>query len=263
MTIDARTPQERAYDDLKSGAAYVKPSASDQVWEAIDALIEDEPEIDAYITACLAHERAHPVHVVMSPYEPPFTGAMTFLVQRFGMAGARERIARARATRQEEELDELRAQIDTETDPDMRKRLICRLADWVLGTADEESDPELPPEVASGEMSMLRYLARWIDQHLAVEREAGPPAIRIVQDWEQDGNLNRDGIGNLAFVGYVCGEGDDSAEVVFHPDGKYPPFVYLFGHDDVDLERALRTIANLQTLLSDPRVQALREAQRG
>lgn len=61
----------------------------------------------------------------------------------------------------------LRAQIDAETDPDMRKRLICRMVDQVLGLTDDAPEADgLPAEVASGEMSLLQYAARWIDQHL-------------------------------------------------------------------------------------------------
>lgn len=40
---------------------------------------------------------------------------------------------------------ELRAQIDAETDPDMRKRLICRMADQVLGTSDDEEEDDENP----------------------------------------------------------------------------------------------------------------------
>jgi hypothetical protein len=138
----------------------------------------------------------------------------------------------------------------------------------------EEAKTRMYRARTTGERMSDIFPRKWdLSNATTIERwERTPPpapaaAIRVTYDHtnpNDDGDLNSDGIGDLAYTNFVCGEGDAKAEISFSHlplDDAGRAVVYLFGRDDVDLDQVERTLESLLVLLADPRVQALRSAQ--
>lgn len=68
--------------------------------------------------------------------------------------------------------------------------------------------------------------------------------------------LTEEACGPLAFTTYICGHGREQAGITFQMDGTAGPVSSLFNRDPHPLATVLAAVANLQTLLADPRVHA-------
>lgn len=91
--------------------------------------------------------------------------------------------------------------------------------------------------------------------------EAGQARVEKSGMWYKNGDFNYEGVGELAWTEYGAGTeaNGDTVLVAFPEAAAEPgsvPDVILFQHDAVPLDRALRTIASFQRVLSDPRVLA-------
>jgi hypothetical protein len=85
------------------------------------------------------------------------------------------------------------------------------------------------------------------------------PAVRVEYLWSDPisvDDLNDEGRGTLAYVSYVCGEGDGKVEIAFCVDRVQPPLLSLFGCDAIPLDAVYATMSNLTAVLADPRVRA-------
>ena len=69
-------------------------------------------------------------------------------------------------------------------------------------------------------------------------------------------DLTEEARGPLAYTTYVCGCGDEKADIAFKMDGSAGPEISLFNDDPRPLATVLAAVANLQMLLADPRVHA-------
>lgn len=118
-------------------------------------------------------------------------------------------------------------------DPDFRAT-VARLL------AEEESDAYLEARAA---------VARELDEVLAVRLE---PTYR---DPAND-DYTAEPIGPVAYIDYHYGNGDDEVALCIDIDRQDAPSVLWCGDDAIDLDRALRTAANLFTLLSTDEVRA-------
>lgn len=92
------------------------------------------------------------------------------------------------------------------------------------------------------------------------------PQVRVTHnylDLEQEGDLCDEPRGPLAYANFLAGSKDDGSlcEIAFPASGKDRPVVYMFGRDEIDLDRVERTLNSLLALLADPRVKAAREAR--
>lgn len=98
----------------------------------------------------------------------------------------------------------------------------------------------------------------------AADRLCGGPAagVRVAHLWSdpdyENGDCNDKGIGTLEYTGFLCGTGEAEAEVSFKLDGTWAPEVYMFGREGIPLDQVERTLANLVTVLNDPRVRDAR-----
>ncbi len=279
MTTDTRTAQEIAYDDLKSGAAYVKPDpelppevASGEMsmlrylarWidqHASEHLVADDaPDVRPYgCPACDTPVRLSDgcfVCVSCGEAVTPDAAVADWAFHAGERYGAHEgiRIYREghkwdppRRPALPSHLLALRAQIDAETDPTMRRRLICRMADQVLGLSDDEPADALTPILED------------IERHFAPREAEGVITIsHLYYDPRNHNDITDKPVGPLAYTDYALGADDTHVFISFDASGVLQ-LVSMFGHDPVDINDALGALANLQALLNDPRVQALRQ----
>jgi hypothetical protein len=113
--------------------------------------------------------------------------------------------------------------------------------------------PELPAEVASGEISALQCAARWLDQQRVVNAQPAIPPVTVGRI-EPDPVAYPNEVYPLPGTEYTCG----SVLIEFLDDGSAPT-VYSFGRDCMSLVEAEQAMRQLQALLADPRVQAAQQ----
>ncbi len=183
----------------------------------------------------------------------------------------------------------LRAQIDAETDPDVRKRLICRMADQVLGLSDDAPAPPYDAGHAAGVVAaaaidplfhragfVLGQLSYMLTNELErahaerlltlLEAMVNPAPVRVSYDWiDEDEELNTDGRGEIAYTNYLAGQPkQDIVEICFShrpievTAGTNTPIVYMFGRDELHLSEVERTLPILLALLASPELNAMR-----
>ncbi len=129
--------------------------------------------------------------------------------------------------------------------------------------AERNGTAYLPhPTAPTDPSDALTSILEWIEEHFALDTAAeGTIEVSYLYHDPAHGNdITDKPIGPVAYTDYACGEDDAQTFISFDAEGGGAQ-VSLFGHDPVDLDRLERTLANLQALLSDPRVKALREAQ--
>lgn len=102
-----------------------------------------------------------------------------------------------------------------------------------------------------------------------LEAIANPAPMRTDYDWiDEDEELNKDGVGDVAYTNYLAGAEDQGiAEISFShrpievTAGSSEPCVYMFHRDELALSIVEKTLPNLLALLASPAVHAMR-AQR-
>ena len=120
------------------------------------------------------------------------------------------------------------------------------------------------------ERSGMMYTATQLDagssvEEIAADVESAPippsaPAVAVEYLYYDATHplrdLTEEARGPLAYTTYVCGCGDEQADIAFKMDGSAGPEISLFNDDPRPLATVLAAVANLQMLLADPRVHA-------
>ncbi len=293
MTLDTRTPQERAYDLQKSGEMYVKP------------------EQTARLADYAASPESRALYATMSPEARHLADRLIAIIDRMPDDEADRAIDQVCLTLDTlaeppaPAADPLTAifeaiEADEEpTAPDNPSTQLTSLLEWIEEHFNQDDAPDVrpygcpscdtpvrlsdgcfvcvscgaavTPDTAAADWAFHAGERYGAHEGIRIYREGhkwdpprrasriAAPAIEVsylYHDPAHGNDITDKPIGPVAYTDYAC----DDAYISFDAEGGTTQ-VSLFGHDPVDIDDALGALANLQAVLSDPRVQALRKQQ--